>query len=271
MKAISACLLALLLAGNVSAQTTVAECEAQMVANKDLQILKGKIDLLNSSNQPTEILGNTKVPSKKEKPALSLWVEEQKRCSKIGLDMFKRQDFELGTVIEQAYSEMFISAADLYQGKISYGDFARASLRRHGELKANLASVVQQRQQVQAQQQAEREQREGYEKQQAENRQREAFAQLQQQCDLMKQQILVATSNRPSPYQIQQQRQAELDRSARDYALMSAGERAAMGMSQAGAQLGQIGASLLGMQDPQMQQREAALNQMIATYKQSCQ
>lgn len=52
------------------------------------------------------------------------------------------------------------------------------------------------------------------------------------------------------PYQIQQQRQAQIDAQAAQYAQMQPLERAAAGMYKAGAGLGQVGAGMLGMVDP---------------------
>lgn len=180
------------LANKATAEISVADCEAQIVANKDLQILKGKIDLLNTANQPIEILANSKVPSNKEKAAIALWVEEQKRCSAPGIEYHKSQSPEVGAIYEQAYSELFISAADLYQRKITYGDFARATVRRHQEVRERIAAVIARFREQQQRQQAEKEQREAWERQQADNQQREALAQqrqlqIQQQQDYQRQ------------------------------------------------------------------------------------
>ena len=130
------------LANKAAAEFSIADCEAQIVANKDLKILKGKIDLLNTANQPIEILANSKVPSNKEKAAIALWVEEQKRCSAPGIEYHKSQSPEVGAIFDQAYAELYISAADLYQRKITYGDFARATVRRHQEVRERIAAVI---------------------------------------------------------------------------------------------------------------------------------
>jgi hypothetical protein len=66
----------------------------------------------------------------------------------------------------------------------------------------------------------------------------------------------------PTPEQIQAQRQSQIDQAAQSYAQMPAGERAAMGMYQAGAGLGSIAGGLFGLQDPNVlkaQQTQQAL------------
>ncbi len=126
----------------VTGSFSVSECEAQIVANKSFQILKGKLDLLYTANPSIEILANSKVPSKTEKAAISLWVEEQKRCSAPGIAYYRSQSPEVGAIYERAYTEMYISAADLYQGKISYGEFAKAGVRRHQEIRERIGVLV---------------------------------------------------------------------------------------------------------------------------------
>lgn len=260
------------------AEVSVADCEAQIVANKNLQILKGKIDLLNTANQPIEILANNKVPSsKKEKEAIALWVEEQRRCSAPGIEYHKSQSPEVGAIFEQAYSELFISAADLYQKKITYGDFARATVRRHQEVRERIAAVIARFREQQQRQQAEKEQREAWERQQeaiATQQEAERQRYLQQErCASLRQQIL-ALSNGPTPYQIQQQKDAALNAAAYQNAQLDPLQRASMGMYQAGGQLGNIVGGMLGGVNPEVaaaQQRQAMLQEQTAIYRRECQ
>lgn len=127
---------------SVLAQESATDCELQILANKDFAVLKGKLDLLNTADQPTEILGNTKTPSKTEKAVIAKWVEEYKKCSKPGIEHHKSRSPETATVFENAYADLYFSAADLYQGKITYGDFARASVKRHQEVRARVAAIA---------------------------------------------------------------------------------------------------------------------------------
>jgi hypothetical protein len=249
-----------------------------MVANKNLQILKGKIDLLNAESQPLEILANNKKPTKKEQPAIALWVEEQKRCSAPGIAYHRSQSLEVGAIFDQAYADLYISAADLYQGKITYGDFAQATVRRHQTLKGQISAVVAKF----YEQQRERANQESLARQQELDRQQRVQQELlarqqefdrqqhQQQCETLRQQILAAANSGPTPYQIQQQRQQQSAAAAANFARMGAAERGAMGMYQGGAGLGQM----LGGRDPAMDaalQRQATINQQTELYKSNCQ
>ena len=251
----------------VLAEFSIADCEKQIVENKGLQMLKGKLDLLNAANQPIEILANNKKPTAKEKAAIALWVEEQKRCSTPGIEYQKSQSPEVGAIFDKAYADLFISAADLYQGQITYGDFAKASVRRHQEVRERIALVVARFRE----QQALKVQQEEFARQQEVDRQRYEH---QQRCEALSQDISRAANAGPSSYEIQQQRQAQLDAAANAYAAQDPFQRATAGAYRAGGQIAEIGAGMFGMQRPEMaaaQQRQAALMQMVETYKKHCQ
>lgn len=67
----------------------------------------------------------------------------------------------------------------------------------------------------------------------------------------------------PTPYQIQQAQQAQIGQAASNYAQLDPLQRAAQSMYQGGAGLGQLGAGMLGMVNPQVEeakQREAAFS-----------
>gem|GEM_PF-2699811 len=185
---------------SVLAQESATDCELQILANKDFAVLKGKLDLLNTADQPTEILGNTKTPSKTEKAVIAKWVEEYKKCSKPVIEYHMSRSLEVGTVFENAYAELYFSAADLYQGKITYGDFARASVKRHQDARERISIIFAKSQ--------ERQRRIAAEKNQAEAAERQAAAEMQQAelaNELERQQQ--AQARQAEQKRIQQQRQ----------------------------------------------------------------
>lgn len=205
----------------------VTQCESQIISNKEFNILKGKLDLLNAADQPTEILANSKVPSKKEKPAIALWVEEQKRCSALGIAYHKSQSQEIGAIYENAYAEMYISAADLYQGKLTYGEFARASVRRHQEVREQIAAVIARL----YEQQAERARQEATAKELEQQNEREKLAR-QQEYQLQ----LQLQARQQQQYQAQQE----------EFAYQSCMNRARDQFQQASCQMERAGRQLGG-------------------------
>ncbi len=220
---VSVTAIGLILVGSaIAAEMSVAECEAQIVANKNFQILKGKLDLLYSANPSIEILANSKVPSKREKVAISLWVEEQKRCSAPGIAYHKSQSPEIGAIYDQAYAEMYISAADLYQGKITYGDFAKAGARRHQEIKGKISSVVERffaQKAERERQEAERARQAAWARELEEEQQRELLARQQENERQRRLQILLMMQQQQQgQYQYQQQREDYLNQQCLDRA-----------------------------------------------------
>lgn len=123
----------------------VESCEADFRSKKELQILRGKFDLSISADPPFEILANKKFPTAKEKKLISLWVSEHQRCMQLAKESDKvKFSPESSALRDKADTDMLFAAADLYAGKISYGEFAKAQIKIHQELEANEADLRQQ-------------------------------------------------------------------------------------------------------------------------------
>ncbi|AJP48030.1 hypothetical protein PG1C_05315 [Rugosibacter aromaticivorans] len=133
----------------------VRECDARIKSKDELKILNGKIELIFSGSPTLEMMANYKVPNQKEKEAIALWIEEQKKCKQLGDEWFTSARPEWVALIDRAYSDMFFLAADLYGGKINYGAFAKGQVKINDDLKISMASLKQQlRQQDEAKQDA---------------------------------------------------------------------------------------------------------------------
>jgi len=191
MKKLMITLLAtLFVSSSVRADGSVKECEAQIESQKELQILKGKVELFLSADPSLEMLANNRVPNKKEKEAIAIWVKEQKKCKQLGAELTKNANPEWIALIDRAYSDMFFLAADLYEAKINYGAFAKGQVRIIDDLKISIATLKQRLgQQAEAKQEARNQQQAMEERQ----RQQEQAYQAQQQA-LNKQQIEAANS-----------------------------------------------------------------------------
>lgn len=264
-----------LLVGQVTALGANADgpsfdCEREMLANSEFSILKGKLDLLNSPIQPTEILANNRKPTEREKKAIARWVEEQKRCSAPGIALNKSKLYEAGVLIERAYADLYLSAADLYARKITYGDFAKASVRRHQELWEQVA-VVAQSARAERELQAKREDDQRREREAAEKQALDAKNyERQARCEALRQEILAEAAGGASPYDLQQQQQAQLGANASAYARMTPTQRGAYGLYQGGQQIaGALLPPSLGVQAAQL--RQALMLQKVQIYKTNCQ
>lgn len=154
---------------SVRADSPVKECETQIESQKELQILKGKVELLFSADPPLEMLANNRVPNKKEKEAIAIWVKEQKKCKQLGAELFKNAPPEMIRLIDGAYSDMFFLVADLYEKKINYGAFAKGQVKVNDALKANMTALKQQLRQQEEAKMNERRQQQAIEDQRRQN------------------------------------------------------------------------------------------------------
>lgn len=185
---------------NSLASDPTSECISQIKSKKELQILKGKIELGGAADQPIEILANSSVPTKKERAAISLWITEHKNCKQLGNEW--RETNVLPSIIallEGVYSDTYLLAADLYAKKISYGDYAKAYIKIQQEFKTNTNAEIQQLRQQQVA------------RQDAENREREVLAQRERDRQERDRQRL-AEQQQQFQYQQQQYQQQEYQR-----------------------------------------------------------
>lgn len=179
---------------NISTSDPTTECIAEIKSKKELQILKGKIELDGSANYSFEKLANKSIPTNKEKKAISLWVSEHKRCRQLGYEWrSNKYPPMLIATVDKLYTDMIFLAADLYAKKISYGDFAKGVVKADQEFNVNIAAAIQQ---LRQQQQAEQQQREALaqqqqyqqqqmQQQQDEKQQRDALAKQQQDLQII--------------------------------------------------------------------------------------
>lgn len=260
---ISLVAIGLIVSGNSRADSPTRECERYIVANPELQVLKGKVELLFSADPPLEMLASNKIPTNKEKEALAAWVREQKKCKQLGDETYKTAPPEFVALIDKAYSDMFLLAVDLYEKKINYGAFAKGQVKVNDNLKTNMAALKQQ----QRQKQEERAQQEAA----------TTESQRQRQCESLKQQLLIATNSEPTPYQAYQQIQAQQDAQAAqafNAAGGSPGQLKAQALSNVGSAAVGLGAGMMGIEPDavvQARQRQAALMQQVEIYKRNCQ
>lgn len=173
---------------NAPTSNPIIECVAKIESQKELQILKGKIEL-SESDQLLEILANDSRPTENERKAISIWVSEHQKCDRAG-EEWLNSGFSpaLTARFNKARADVYFLAADLYAKKISYGDFAKGQIRIEQEFKSDLAAGLEQ---LHQQQQAEiqrsdalaRQQQKQTEQQQAALQQRNELAKQQQRQD----------------------------------------------------------------------------------------
>lgn len=117
------------------AQDPSASCIQQLGGDQRLQLLFKKAPLDISKGQPLEVLANLTKPTIKEKAALSILVAELDRCTDVGSD-WRRQNYpaSINGYVNSYQSFLRSALADLYVGKITFGDFAKIRDREYAEL-----------------------------------------------------------------------------------------------------------------------------------------
>lgn len=192
-------------------------CISQLKDDARIQILADKIPFDITQSQPLETLANKSKPTAKEKVALSFFVAEGERCANLGAYWREKNvPPEINGLLAAYRIDAVAAIADLYAGKISYGDLAKLRAKSAAELKVRVDAVVRDLQEKRASAQLGRQEAEALRKQaetQARerremNEQQQRFAQQQaeQQQDEARRQaaMQMLMNQRPSrPYQIQ--------------------------------------------------------------------
>jgi len=176
-----------------------AECFSALETNPELQILKGKVALGNVSGQTLEILANDKKPSSAEKVALAKWDALRQPCIKQSSDWsHSHYAPNVAVILERLISQFKSNLADLYAGKITYGQFAKARQTNADNARAEAVNIDQQNQSTNIQNQ-QRQQQLNQQAQQAE-------AQNQAQRNALATQMILNNKpyQAPAPYQMPQ-------------------------------------------------------------------
>lgn len=131
-------------AQELSQQDPSLNCFASIPSLPGLQILKNKVALGVASLATLDMLSNDKKPTKTEKVAISLWIDQSEKCASLGND-WRSLNYP---AIVISLSEQYIAftkslAADLYARKISYGKFAKSRINAEEKYKVNLTEAVQ--------------------------------------------------------------------------------------------------------------------------------
>ena len=127
------------------AQDPTAACFQQVGGDDRLQSLFKKAPLDISKGQPLEVLANQSKATANDKAALSILVSEIDRCSALGAD-WRLQNYpaSINAYLNTYHSLLRSAIADLYAGKLTFGDFAKARDREQTELINKVSVEVQQ-------------------------------------------------------------------------------------------------------------------------------
>ena len=164
--------------GGAIAQDPSAVCIQQLGGDERLQSLFKKAPLDISKGQPLEVMANQSKATAKEKAALSLLVSELDKCTELGAD-WRKQNYPPSINAYGSTYQSFLRAAlaDLYAGKLTFGDFAKVRDKEFTELRNKITFEVQQ---IQAQRDMEKRKQEQEARSAEDQRQANAVRQAEQ-------------------------------------------------------------------------------------------
>jgi hypothetical protein len=133
------------LVANAQSVNPSNECFSNLDLSPELQVLKGKVALGGLSGQTLEMLSNDKRPTPAEKVALAKWDGLRQPCIKLNTEWNEsRLAPNVTVIIDKVAGQFKESLADLYSGKITYGQFAKIRQANSDKAKVEIANIDQQ-------------------------------------------------------------------------------------------------------------------------------
>lgn len=161
-------------------------CFAAMDNKPELMILRDKIAVGDVRTQTLDMLASNKRPSKAERTALAAWVTATDQCAQSGSDWRQaKYPAQINSLIAQYFSATKLLAADLYGGKATYGDFAKARASAYSKLNSDIMETVQR---LVAERKAEMEKQEQLAREEQRRKELESRVEQQRQDELRQQQ-----------------------------------------------------------------------------------
>ena len=127
------------------AQDPSTACIQQLSGDVRLQSLFKKAPLDISKGQSLEVLANQTKATVKEKIALAILVSELDQCTELGID-WRKQNYpvSINGYVKSYQSFLRSTIANLYAGKLTFGDFAKTRDKEATELANKITAEVQQ-------------------------------------------------------------------------------------------------------------------------------
>ncbi len=126
-------------------RSSINQCYERLRNSPSMQTLDGKI-APKVDEQPLSILSSNQRPTPKEKEALLTWDKERSECQKYEIEHVDTMvgAATLKAALMSAQAQLRVDTADLYSGKITYGQFARKRQELAARVRDAQANVIQQ-------------------------------------------------------------------------------------------------------------------------------
>lgn len=117
-------LLFVLLCNPAMAASTDVACLDALATNSEFTPLKEKVALGRAETQTFSMKTNSSRATVFERPLIVKWVDARKECSKLNPG-FDKMPPSLRNLYDQLWVQIEAAALNLYEGKITFGEFAQ--------------------------------------------------------------------------------------------------------------------------------------------------
>jgi len=118
------------------------QCESLM-ADPALNPIRDKVALFNTEQQTFAMRTNTDYVSSEEKSAIALWAQKRDQCQLIERPMWAKAPPQIAAVANAARQLTDSMIAELYLGRITYGELANRRVKNAAEVRTTLANIQQ--------------------------------------------------------------------------------------------------------------------------------
>ena len=140
-------------------QDPTAECIATLHVYESLNPIADKVDLGAPATPSFKVLTNSDKATDAEKVAIAAWAAQREKCLQAG-QSWRESNMppDLRQLSEGSHGRLMGLMADLYDNKLTYGEFARQRAKIADELRSSWNALVTQHRQEQAQAKAQADQ-----------------------------------------------------------------------------------------------------------------
>lgn len=127
-------------------------CINSLANRPDLAVIAGKIALASPAQQAFEMLSNTSKPNDVEKTAIAEWVKGKQVCFDMTREWRAQYNLPptLAAIQDAVISEFLNHTADLYNGKLTYGEYTKARSNSNAKYNQQWAEAAQHLRDMQA-------------------------------------------------------------------------------------------------------------------------
>lgn len=120
-----------------------SDCIEALASRVEFAAIRSKIYLARAKNQPFAMMTNTDRPTAEEKKAITAWIGARQECFDNASSWAQQYlPSQLIVIGNRVMSSFLALTADLCNGKITYGDYARGRARIYAAAQRDCLAVI---------------------------------------------------------------------------------------------------------------------------------